>query len=434
MRASAWPLAMHAVFLFYMVEGSVPFSELVDERLWDELKKRLPTATTDEVNYVDGTDRRGLLHWVNLPGRPQPEILKLALSVEGVIVDPVDADGCTPLVWAVHNNHYDQAQMLLEAGADVLHRDEKNRTVKDHAATSKIKGLIKTWERKHSALPIGADEDEDDATLFVKHLELANWAELVDGTADRDMLLYFFAPWCGHCRDFSPTFDELGNSLGRMTSIVLAKMDVSSEKPPVPYDVRSLPAIYLRNFNVASTPILFEGKRTIEELLGFVKVHGGKRYILANGEDQLKASEAAQADTDTADGAPNGVAAETTPAEAAPASAGTTPTGTSEDEELLKKGARALRDFLRARRSVRTLRKLQDSFELRLAKAESRMEKAFTNMRALAMHLGIDVPSDESEENGDGEPSEHSGQPSEAKRAAAYRAAQRLLPTHHDEM
>ena len=26
------------------------------------------------------------------------------------------------------------------------------------------------------------------------------------------------------------------------------------------------------------------GKRTIEELLGFVKVHGGKRYILANGE------------------------------------------------------------------------------------------------------------------------------------------------------
>jgi hypothetical protein len=121
MRASAWPLAMHAVFLFYMVEGSVPFSELVDERLWDELKvpsasdchcvctcararvrvcvyhvraltyarraaaagversgswgrpgvrmgarrhplqKRLPTATTDEVNYVDGTDRRGPL-------------------------------------------------------------------------------------------------------------------------------------------------------------------------------------------------------------------------------------------------------------------------------------------------------------------------------------------------------------------------------------
>ena len=53
-----------ALFLFRAVDvakGSVPFSELVDQRLWDDIKERLATATADEVNYADGNDNRGPL-------------------------------------------------------------------------------------------------------------------------------------------------------------------------------------------------------------------------------------------------------------------------------------------------------------------------------------------------------------------------------------
>ena len=32
---------------------------------------------------------------------------------------------CTPLVWAVHNNHYENAKILLEAGADVNVEDSQ---------------------------------------------------------------------------------------------------------------------------------------------------------------------------------------------------------------------------------------------------------------------------------------------------------------------
>ena len=57
-------------------------------------------------------------------------------------------------------------------------------------------------------------------------------------------------------------------------------MDVSSEKPPVPYDVRSLPAIYLRNFNVASTPILFESDGLFV-VRAVQRGNGAHRYVSA---------------------------------------------------------------------------------------------------------------------------------------------------------
>ena len=54
-----------------------------------------------------------------------------------------DADGCTPLIWAVHNNHYENAQLLLEAGAAWSEvRDAKGRTAKEHALSSKMRSLF----------------------------------------------------------------------------------------------------------------------------------------------------------------------------------------------------------------------------------------------------------------------------------------------------
>ena len=60
-------------------------------------------------------------------------------------------------------------------------------------------------------------------------------------------------------------------------------MDVSSEKPPAPYDVRSLPAIYLRNFHVASTPILFESDGLVI-VRAVQRRNGAHRHLSAEAE------------------------------------------------------------------------------------------------------------------------------------------------------
>ena len=47
------------------------------------------------------------------------------------------------MIWAVHNNHYQNAKILLEAGASWQEiRDVKGRTALDHALSSKMRKLF----------------------------------------------------------------------------------------------------------------------------------------------------------------------------------------------------------------------------------------------------------------------------------------------------
>lgn len=38
-----------------------------------------------------------------------------------------------------------------------------------------------------------------------------NFAEIVN--QDKDVLIEFYAPWCGHCKKLAPIFDELGEKV-----------------------------------------------------------------------------------------------------------------------------------------------------------------------------------------------------------------------------
>lgn len=92
----------------------------------------------------------------------------------------------------------------------------------------------------------------------------------------KDVLLEFYAPWCGHCKSLAPKYEELaamyaGNKSSK-DKVVIAKVDATAND--VPDEIQGFPTIKLFPAGGKAEPILYSGDRSIEDLAKFVGENG----------------------------------------------------------------------------------------------------------------------------------------------------------------
>ncbi|PAN03505.1 hypothetical protein PAHAL_1G000200 [Panicum hallii] len=130
--------------------------------------------------------------------------------------------------------------------------------------------------------PVPESNDGDIKIVVGKNLDLIVLDE------SKDVLLEIYAPWCGHCQSLEPTYNKLAKHLRGIDSLVIAKMDgTTNEHPRAKPD--GYPTILFYPAGKKSfEPITFEGDRTIVEMYKFIKKYASIPFKLKR-QDSSKA-------------------------------------------------------------------------------------------------------------------------------------------------
>jgi len=90
----------------------------------------------------------------------------------------------------------------------------------------------------------------------------------------KDVLIEFYAPWCGHCQKLAPTYEDVGKwAADNAPNVTVAKMDATAnDVVNKEFDVRGFPTIYFVK-GATGEVMSYDGERTLDGFKDFLLEH-----------------------------------------------------------------------------------------------------------------------------------------------------------------
>lgn len=149
--------------------------------------------------------------------------------------------------------------------------DLKKYNMNGDITEENVLNFVSEWEQgklrptlKSEEVP--AEQKEDVYVLVGKAFD-----EVVTNS-DKDVLVEFYAPWCGHCKKLVPIYDELARNLKHNTNLIIAKMD-STANEVESVSIQGFPTIKFFPAGKKDSPMDFNEDRTVEGFTKFLQKH-----------------------------------------------------------------------------------------------------------------------------------------------------------------
>ncbi|KAL6552868.1 hypothetical protein OROHE_008232 [Orobanche hederae] len=133
--------------------------------------------------------------------------------------------------------------------------------------------------------PIPENNDGD-----VKIVVGNNFDEIVLDES-KDVLLEIYAPGCGHCQALEPIYNKLGKHLRGINSLVIAKMDGTTNEHPRAKPDGFPTLLFFPAGNKSFDPITFDTDRTVVAFYKFLKKHASIPFKLQKPEKHTASQE-----------------------------------------------------------------------------------------------------------------------------------------------
>lgn len=167
------------------------------------------------------------------------------------------------------------AMRLIRLEEDMAKYKPENNDLSVEAMATFVQAYVDGKLKQHL---LSQDLPEDWDKTPVKTLVASNFDEVAfDKT--KDVLVEFYAPWCGHCKQLVPIWEQLGEKTKDNADIVIAKMDATANELEHT-KITSFPT--LKFYRKGDNEVLdYNGERTLEALL---------KYVQAGGKDAAEVS------------------------------------------------------------------------------------------------------------------------------------------------
>jgi protein disulfide-isomerase-like protein len=131
------------------------------------------------------------------------------------------------------------------------------------------------------ATPVAKSQPPSDAGTLEGLTTLTGetfWREMA-GAVDKDVLVEFYAPWCGHCKTLAPIWAELAKTLEAVPTVMIARLDASANDfDEVAFPVAGYPTVFFRRAAKSpsakpTTPVKYDGPRERAAFLQYLRKH-----------------------------------------------------------------------------------------------------------------------------------------------------------------